>query len=75
LKLYGASLSTCTRRVALIATEKGVPYKLISVDLATGEQKTAAYREKQPFGVVPYIVRVHLAECAVLTELSRTTMA
>jgi len=61
LKLYGAALSTCTRRVALIAKEKGVPYELISIDLIKAEHKSPAFRENQPFGQVPYIVRAHLS--------------
>ncbi|KAI0032621.1 glutathione S-transferase [Vararia minispora EC-137] len=55
LKLYGASLSTCTRRVATVLHEKNIPYELHTVDFATGEHKSAAYLTKQPFGQLPYI--------------------
>lgn len=56
LKLYGFPFSTCTRRVALVLKEKNVPYELVVVDLSKGEQKAPAFLERQPFGVVPYIV-------------------
>ncbi|TFY56552.1 hypothetical protein EVG20_g8883 [Dentipellis fragilis] len=55
LKLHGFPLSTCTRRVAVVAKEKNVPYELVVVDLLKGEQKSAAFLAKQPFGQVPYI--------------------
>ncbi|KAG2074851.1 glutathione S-transferase [Suillus decipiens] len=55
VKLYGSPLSTCTRLVALICKEKNIPYELIKVDLAKGEQKHAAFTANQPFGQVPYI--------------------
>jgi len=55
VKLYGFSTSTCTRLVALVCKEKEIPYELISVDLAKGEQKLPGFVEKQPFGQVPYI--------------------
>ncbi|KAF9231919.1 glutathione S-transferase [Melanogaster broomeanus] len=55
LKLYGFPISTCTRLVALICKEKEIPYELIVVDLTKGEQKTPAFMQHQPFGVIPYI--------------------
>lgn len=58
LKLYGMGLSTCTRRVAAILREKDVPYELVEISLMKGEHKSPAYLEKQPFGQVPYIVRL-----------------
>lgn len=56
LKLHGFSLSTCTRRVALVLKEKNVPYKLVPVDLTKNENKSPSYLANQPFGQVPYIV-------------------
>ena len=53
--LHGSSNFTCTRRVALIAKERNVPYKLITVDVSGGEHKQPAYLKHQPFGQVPYI--------------------
>ncbi|KAF9231971.1 glutathione S-transferase [Melanogaster broomeanus] len=55
LKLHGFPVSTCTRLVALICKEKEIPYELIVVDFTKGEQKSPAFKEQQPFGVVPYI--------------------
>jgi glutathione S-transferase len=49
-------ISTCTKRVAVVATEIGVPYELVVVNLMKSEQKAPEYMEKQPFGQVPYIV-------------------
>lgn len=58
LKLYGYSGSTCTRRVALVLHEKKVPFELVVVDIGKNEQKSPEYLMKQPFGQVPYIVRL-----------------
>jgi hypothetical protein len=54
-KLHGWSISTCTRRVALIAKERNVPYEIINVNLQAGEHKQPAYLAHQPFGQIPYI--------------------
>jgi glutathione S-transferase len=54
-KLHGASMSTCTRRVALIAKELNVPYELIPVDLMVAEHKQPPHLQHQPFGQIPYI--------------------
>ncbi|KAJ6526011.1 glutathione S-transferase [Mycena capillaripes] len=55
LKLFGAPLSTCTRRVATVLVEKKVPFEFIAIDMAKGEHKSAGFTENQPFGQVPYI--------------------
>ncbi|KAG2031206.1 glutathione S-transferase [Suillus americanus] len=55
VKLYGYSSSTHTRLVALVCKEKNVPYELIDVNFAKGENKQPAFTAKQPFGQVPYI--------------------
>ena len=60
-KLHGASFSTCTRRVALIAKERNIPYELISVDVKVAEHKQPAHLEHQPFGQIPYITVRHLS--------------
>jgi glutathione S-transferase len=54
--LHGSSEFTCTRRVALIAKERNVPYRLITVDVKGGEHKQPAHLKHQPFGQVPYII-------------------
>lgn len=56
VKLYGSSMSTCTRRVAVVLHEKQVPFEFCSIDLMKGEHKTLQYLKKQPFGQVPYFV-------------------
>ncbi|EGO03796.1 hypothetical protein SERLA73DRAFT_175447 [Serpula lacrymans var. lacrymans S7.3] len=55
LKIYGVSMSTCVRRVALICKEKNVPYEIVPIDFSKAEHKSASYLEKQPFGQIPYI--------------------
>ncbi|KAJ7198281.1 glutathione S-transferase [Mycena pura] len=55
LKLVGFSMSTCTRRVACVLVEKKVPFEFVPVDVASLAHKSPEYREKQPFGQVPYI--------------------
>lgn len=55
LKLHGAAASTCGKRVGFILHEKQIPFELVTVDWASGEHKTPAWLEKQPFGQVPYI--------------------
>ena len=58
LKLYGWPKSTCTQRVGMALIEKKVPFEFVMVDLFKGESKTPEYMAKQPFGQVPYIVRI-----------------
>ncbi|KAJ7029698.1 hypothetical protein C8F04DRAFT_1264600 [Mycena alexandri] len=55
LKLYGAPHTTSTYRVGTVLHAAKVPFELIEVDIRNGEHKTAAYREKLPFGLTPYI--------------------
>ena len=55
IKLYGMAMATCTKRVRVVLEELNAPYELVPVDLFGGEQKQAAFREKQPFGQIPYI--------------------
>ena len=57
LKLYGASQSTCTRRVGAVLREKNVPFEFVNIDMMKGEHKAPSFLAKQPFGQVPYIVR------------------
>ena len=56
LKVHGVSMATCTRRVALIAKERNVPYELVTVDFMKAEHKQPPHLQHQPFGQVPYIV-------------------
>ena len=62
VKLYGSSMSTCTRRVATVLKEKNVPYELIPIDLSKSEHKDSEYvATKQPFGQVP-VLQVSMAK-------------
>jgi glutathione S-transferase len=56
VRLFGIPISTCTKRVAVVAKEIGVPYELVVIDIFKSEHKGAEYLEKQPFGQVPCIV-------------------
>jgi glutathione S-transferase len=56
LKLYGGT-GGFTKIPATILLEKEVPFELVRVDQASGENKTAEYLTKQPFGQIPYLVR------------------
>ena len=58
-KLHGAPLSTCTRRVALIAKERNVPYEVVTVNLQAAENKQPPHLQHQPFGKIPYITVRH----------------
>ncbi|KAJ5986620.1 hypothetical protein N7451_010985 [Penicillium sp. IBT 35674x] len=53
LKLYGSAMSTS--RVLVTILEKELPYELILVDIAKGDQKTEDYKKLQPFGKVPVL--------------------
>lgn len=53
LKLYGVAGATCGKRVAIVLNEKGIPFELHAIE--PGQNKTAEYLEKQPFGQIPYI--------------------
>ena len=54
-------MSTCTRRVALIAKEVNIGYEVIPVQLQAGEHKQPAHVQHQPFGQIPYIIVRHFA--------------
>ncbi len=74
-KLHGASKSTCTRRVALIAKERNIQYELIPVDFTVAEHKQPPHLQHQPFGQVPYITVRHfplpyLMRCSLMRIVS-----
>ncbi|KAH9961832.1 glutathione S-transferase-like protein [Russula dissimulans] len=56
-KLYGNPRTPSTRRVALIAKERNIPYESVLVDFATYEHKQPSHLAHQPFGQVPYITQ------------------
>lgn len=51
LKLYGSAMSFA--RVLVIILEMDLPYEHVLIDIAKGDQKSASYKELQPFGKVP----------------------
>jgi glutathione S-transferase len=53
LKLYGSAMSTF--RVLTTILEKELPYELIRVNIAKGEQKSEDYNKLQLFGKVPVL--------------------
>jgi len=58
LKLYSFPASTCSQRIGMVLNEKGVPFELHIIDMAKKEHKSAEFLKIQPFGQVPYIVRL-----------------
>ena len=58
LRLYSDNVhvSPFARLVAAVLLEKGVPFEVVSVDLAKGEQKTTEHLSKHPYGQIPCIV-------------------
>jgi glutathione S-transferase len=59
-KLYGASISSCTRRVMLIAKERNLQYELTPLDFEAEEHKQPPYLQHHPFGQIPYISVRHV---------------
>lgn len=53
IKIYGLAISSCTRRVALVLQEKGVPYDLIQ--LSPENFKSEEHRKRQPFSQIPVL--------------------
>jgi glutathione S-transferase len=60
LKVYGDRRTPATLRAAIVLQEKNIPYEFHHVDLEKGEHKHSDYVVNQPFGQVPYIVRLLL---------------
>jgi glutathione S-transferase len=56
LTIHGFPMSPNTRRALFALEEHGVPYELVTVDLMSGEQKSAAYLALNPTGRVPALV-------------------
>jgi len=48
-------VSTCVRRVAVVAKHLNVPYELVLLDWGKGDHKAPEFLEKQPFGQIPYV--------------------
>lgn len=56
IQLHGFAMSSNTRRVRFMLEELNVPYRLVPVDLMTGEQRGEAYRALNPTARVPTLV-------------------
>jgi glutathione S-transferase len=58
LKLYGHAnkLSINTLKIRVALAEAGAPYEYVTVDLASGEQRGAAFLAINPHGKVPVLV-------------------
>jgi maleylacetoacetate isomerase/maleylpyruvate isomerase len=66
MKLYTYFRSSAAYRVRIALNLKGLPYEAVPVHLVRdgGQQKTPAYREKSPLGIVPALETDH----GVLTQ-------
>lgn len=51
--VYGADYSCYVRIVRLALEEKGVPYRLVPVDIFAEEERTPDYLARHPFGKIP----------------------
>jgi len=51
--LYGAAYSVYVRAVRLALAEKGVPYRLVEVDVFAATGPPAEHLARQPFGKIP----------------------
>ena len=55
MKLYGNTIGSNCRRVTIYLAEKGLDLELVEVDVASGEHKTAAFRARNPAGLIPVL--------------------
>ncbi|KAF8875498.1 glutathione S-transferase [Infundibulicybe gibba] len=56
LKLHGVPFqSSPSGLVALVLSEKKVPFEFVPVDIQGGEHRTPEYRTRNPFSQIPYI--------------------
>ncbi|MBB3213071.1 glutathione S-transferase [Herbaspirillum sp. Sphag1AN] len=55
IQLYGVVLSGHTHRVQLFLNLLGLPFEFINVNLASGENHSAAFLAMSPFGEVPVL--------------------
>jgi glutathione S-transferase len=67
MKLYGNKVGSNCRRVTIYLAEKGLNIELVEVDVASGEHKTAAFRAKNPAGLIPVL---ELADGTCIPESS-----
>ncbi len=77
ITVYGPPLSTYVRTVRLLLEEAGAEYNLKSIDFFKGENNSAEYRAKNPFGKVPTLEvdGAVIYETAAITEYLDTVVA
>lgn len=77
LIVYGLTASTYVRTVRLLLEEIGAEYTIQSVNIFNGENQTAAYLAKHPFGKVPTldVDGELLYETAAITQYLDTVLA
>jgi glutathione S-transferase len=77
LTIYGLTASTYVRTVRLLLEDIGVEYTLQSVNIFNGENQSAEYLSKHPFGKVPTleIDGELLYETAAITQYLDTVFA
>jgi glutathione S-transferase len=51
--LFGAAYSVYVRAARLALAEKGVPYRLVEIDVFAAEGPPPGYRDRHPFGRIP----------------------
>lgn len=68
--LYGTPISTYVRTVRLLLAETKTDYELKDIGIFNGDNKTAKYLKKQPFGKVPLldIDGEEIYETSVITQ-------
>lgn len=75
IRLYRSALSGHAHRIELFLSLLALPFEMIDVDLANGQQQTPEYLAKNPFGQVPLIDDngfVVYDSNAILVYLART---
>lgn len=77
ITLYGTPMSTYVRTVRMLLEEAGVAYTLQDVNIFAGENQSADYLAKQPFGKVPAIEvdGASLYETSAITDYLNTIVA
>lgn len=75
MKIYGNKIAPTTQMLLIAVAEKGQSAEFVEIDLAKGEQKSAAHLERHPYGVTPVFEDDHgfLYEArAILRYLDRS---
>lgn len=65
MKLYSNKFAPSPRRVRMFAAEKGLSLETVEIDIGAGDTQAPAFREVNPLGETPVLVR---DDGSVLTE-------